>query len=122
MNAKANTPAASLHSKGAPAQRSMPQRSLQQRMSALELANEIRVARANLKKELRSGQTSILDILESPPEYILNAKLFDLLLAVRKYGQVKAYRILKQCRISPTKTIGGLSGRQRQELITLLSE
>lgn len=91
-------------------------------MSALEYANEIRIARATLKKELRSGEASILDLLESPPEYILNAKLFDLLLAVPKYGQVKAYRIFNRCRISPTKTIGGLSERQRREIIALVGE
>lgn len=99
-----------------------PKRSLEQRMSALQHANEIRTARANLKKELRSGQTSILDLLQSPPEYILTAKLFDLLLAVPKYGQVKAYRILNRSRISPTKTIGGLSERQRKEIIALIGQ
>ena len=43
-----------------------------------------------------------------------------MLLAVPKYGRVKANRILNQCRISPSKTIGGLSERQRTELVSLL--
>jgi hypothetical protein len=33
---------------------------------------------------------------------------------------VKANKILQQCRISPSKTIGGLSERQRTELVSLL--
>jgi hypothetical protein len=33
---------------------------------------------------------------------------------------VKANKILTQCRISPSKTIGGLSPRQRAELVALL--
>ena len=37
-----------------------------------------------------------------------------------KYGRVKTNRILNQCRISPSKTIGGLSGRQRAELVNQL--
>jgi hypothetical protein len=33
---------------------------------------------------------------------------------------VKANKVLQQCRISPSKTIGGLSERQRSELVSLL--
>ena len=40
-----------------------------------------------------------------------------MILAVPKYGRVKANKILNQCRISPSKTIGGLSERQRAELV-----
>jgi S13-like protein len=43
-----------------------------------------------------------------------------MLLAVPKYGQVKVNKILAQCRISPSKTIGGLSPRQRAELVSFL--
>lgn len=97
-----------------------PERSLDQRMDALKRANGIRTARAKLKKDLKAGRVSILDLLESPPEYILTAKVFDLLLAVPKYGRVKANRVLNRCRISPAKTVGGLSERQRKEMISLL--
>ena len=44
-----------------------------------------------------------------------------MLLAVPKYGRVKTNRILNQCRISPSKTIGGLSERQRAELVSQLA-
>ena len=43
-----------------------------------------------------------------------------MLLAVPKYGRVKANKVLQQCRISPSKTVGGLSERQRGELVSLL--
>jgi hypothetical protein len=46
--------------------------------------------------------------------------VFDMLLAVPKYGRVKVNKILVLCRISPSKTIGGLSERQRSELVSLL--
>jgi hypothetical protein len=55
-----------------------------------------------------------------PPEYVETAKVFDMLLAVPKYGRVKVNKVLTQCRISPSKTIGGLSQRQRDELVSLL--
>lgn len=97
-----------------------PERSLDQRMDALKRANDIRTARAKLKKDLKANRASINTILLDPPEYVLTAKVFDMLLAVPKYGRVKTNRILNQCRISPSKTIGGLSERQRTELISQL--
>ena len=91
-----------------------------QRMEALKRANEIRTERARLKRDLKAGRTQIHGLLLDPPEYLLTAKVFDLLLAVPKYGRVKVNRILTQCRISPSKTIGGLSERQRSELVSYL--
>ena len=97
-----------------------PERSLAQRMDALRRANEIRTRRAELKRELKAGRAQIHGLLLDPPAYLETAKVFDLLLAVPKYGRVKVNRILTQCRISPSKTIGGLSQRQRTELVSLL--
>ncbi len=89
-------------------------------MEALERANHIRTRRAQLKRDLRSGKARIDQLLESPPDYLETAKVFDMLLAVPKYGRVKANKVLQQVRISPSKTIGGLSDRQRTELVSLL--
>src|SRR3954471_21172663 len=97
-----------------------PERSLLQRMDALQRANEIRTRRAQLKRDLKAGRVSILMLLLDPPDYLATAKVFDMLLAVPKYGRVKANKVLQQCRISPSKTIGGLSARQRGELVSLL--
>jgi hypothetical protein len=97
-----------------------PERSLNQRMDALARANQIRTRRAQLKRDLKSGRLSIQALLLNPPEYVETAKVFDMLLAVPKYGRVKVNKILALCRISPSKTIGGLSERQRSELVSLL--
>ncbi len=97
-----------------------PERSLTQRMDALQRANEIRSRRARLKRDLKAGRVRIHALLLDPPEWLETAKAFDLLLAVPKYGRVKVNRILTHCRISPSKTIGGLSERQRQELVSYL--
>jgi hypothetical protein len=97
-----------------------PERSLLQRMDALQRANDIRTRRAQLKKDLKAGRVSIHKLLLEPPEFIETAKVFDMLLAVPKYGRVKANKVLQQCRISPSKTIGGMSERQRTELVSLL--
>jgi hypothetical protein len=98
-----------------------PVRSLDQRMEALKRANDIRVRRARLKKDLKDGSMHIEAILDDPPEYVETAKVFDILMAVPKFGRVKAARFLNQCRISQSKTVGGLSDRQRTELIGLFN-
>lgn len=97
-----------------------PERSRDQRMEALKRANDIRTKRAQLKRDLKAGHRHIYELLLEPPSYVETAKVFDLLLAVPKYGRVKANKVLTQCRISPSKTIGGLSQRQRTELVALL--
>jgi hypothetical protein len=99
---------------------SAPERSLVQRMDALQRANQIRTRRAQLKRDLKGGRVSIHELLLDPPDYVETAKVFDMLLAVPKYGRVKVNKILNVCRISPSKTIGGLSQRQRTELVALL--
>jgi hypothetical protein len=91
-----------------------------QRMEALQRANRIRTRRAQLKKDLKAGRVSIHSLLLEPPEFVQTAKVFDMLLAVPKYGRVKVNKVLQQCRISPSKTIGGLSERQRSELVSML--
>jgi hypothetical protein len=97
-----------------------PERSLVQRMEALQRANSIRSRRAQLKRDLKAGRQPIHELLLQPPDYLETAKVFDLLLAVPKYGRVKVNKILSTCRISPSKTIGGLSERQRAELVELM--
>jgi hypothetical protein len=97
-----------------------PERSLNQRMDALARANDIRSKRARLKRDLKAGRQSINSLLLDPPEFVETAKVCDMLMAVPKYGRVKVNKILVGCRISPSKTIGGLSERQRAELVKLL--
>jgi len=90
-------------------------------MDALERANEIRIKRAQLKRDLKAGRLTIHALLLNPPEYVETAKVFDMLLAVPKYGRVKINKILVHCQVAPSKTIGGLSERQRNELVSLLN-
>ena len=89
-------------------------------MRALRQANEIRIGRAQLKRELAAGRVRIEEIVARPPACAKTAKVYDLLLALPKIGPVRAARSLTHCRIAPSKTVGGLIERQRDELIGLL--
>ena len=64
-------------------------------------ANEIRTRRAQLKRDLKAGRASIQDVLLEPPDWVETAKVFDMMLAVPKYGRVKVNKVLQACRISP---------------------
>jgi hypothetical protein len=103
-----------------PMQTAAPERTMVQRMDALHRANRVRSQRAALKRDLKGGRVTIGQLLLDPPEFLETAKVVDMLLAVPKYGRVRTHRILNQCRISPSKTIGGLSPRQRRELVNLM--
>lgn len=97
-----------------------PAQTRDQRLLALRQANEVRSRRAALKQRLASGQVPIEDVLSQPPEYVGTAKVYDLLLAVPGIGPAKGARLLSRCRIAASKTVAGLTERQRTELTGLL--
>jgi S13-like H2TH domain len=72
-----------------------------------------------LKRQLALGTVGIVEVLARPLEFAKTAKVYDLLLALPKVGPAKAARSLSRCRIAPSKTVAGLSERQREELIGL---
>ena len=96
------------------------ERSLEQRLDALNRANDVRTKRSKLKKDLKGGRVHYVDVLMNPHDYILTMKLFDFMLALPKFGRVKVNNTLTQCRIAPSKTIGGLTERQLNEAVRLL--
>jgi hypothetical protein len=97
-----------------------PERSLQQRLDALERANKIRTYRKDLKKDVKRGERLVPDILLEPDDELATMKIEKLLIAMPKIGRIKANRMLTRMRISPSKTVGGLSERQRCELVSML--
>jgi hypothetical protein len=97
-----------------------PSGQVDRRLMGLGKANEVRVARARLKQRLRDGNAQIEQILIRPPAYVSTAEVLDLLLAVPKIGPARAHRLLASARVGHTKAVGGLSERQRTQLIDLL--
>jgi len=102
--------------------RETPPRSTVQRMDALQRANQVRAKRAKLKKDLKRRRESVDGYILAPPDYVKTMKIIDLVMAAPKIGRVKAYKVLQKTRISPSKTIAGLTDRQRSEIVTLLRE
>lgn len=96
----------------------VPERSLEQRMVALNEANRIRSHRARLKVGLGAGRVSPREVLADPDCGTM--KVIVLLVALPKIGRVKANKILSATRCSPSKTLDGLTDRQRRELLALM--
>jgi hypothetical protein len=95
-----------------------PERSIEQRRTALKEANRIRSHRAVLKRRLHDGEASAAAALDDVD--CASMKLVTLLRALPKIGRVKANYFLNHNAISASKTLGGLSERQRGVLLEWL--
>ena len=88
-----------------------------QPLEALALANRVRFKRARLKSRIRETPILAAACVANPPEWLLSMPVEALLKAVPKFGPVKVRKIMRGCEIAPSKTVGGLSGRQRDRLV-----
>ena len=95
-------------------------RGSEQRLRALAKANEVRFARAQLKRGLAANRVELASVLLTPPACAQTATLSELLLALPGIGPVRVRRMLTRCKIPETRTLARLSNRQRNELLQLL--
>lgn len=92
-----------------------------QRRDALTEGNRIRLVRAEVKRALRAELPSVAaaiahEIITRPKPDLLTMRVEDLLLAAPKLGSVKVNRLMRRAQVSPSKTLGGLTERQRRAL------
>jgi hypothetical protein len=90
------------------------------RLLALERANEIRRARAQLKRRIGAGQVSVAEVILDPPVEAGRWPVAELLASQRHWGAVKCRRFLALNRISEVKPVGELTERQRRLLAAQL--
>ena len=100
--------------------RRAPERTVDERRNALEEANRVRFARAATKRDLKSGDLDIYDLLMDPSEELRGAKVEEMLLAVKGMGRIKVTRVLREAGISRSKTLVGLTHGQRDRLLGAL--
>lgn len=102
-----------------------PARSLEQRHRALERANGVRIARADEKRKLQlldqtASRIAVAGLIMDPPEWLESMKVFDLLRSMRRWGKVRAWKLMREVDVSERKTVGGLSPRQCREIVKAL--
>jgi len=87
-----------------------------QRMRALEQANAVRLARAELKRRIADGETSAAEIILHCPGVAKRWTIAELLVAQRRWGSTRCRKFLQRNGIGEMKTIGDLTDRQRRVL------
>lgn len=92
-------------------------------MENLRRANEVRIARSELKQRLKRGEITALEVLrEATPFWLEQMTVEDLLMAQRKFQRRVLNRLLRRSALNSGSTIGGLSRRQLGSLLTDLGE
>jgi len=91
-----------------------------QRMQALQRANEVRVARAALKRLIGRGETSAAEAILSGASEIQNMAVIELLLSQRSWGRARCCGVLMAIPLSENKPIGSLTDRQQRVLVARL--
>lgn len=92
-----------------------------QRLRALERANEIRLARAELKRRIADGDISAAEVILSPPCAAISWAVGDLLMSQRRWGTTRCRKFLLRNQINENKAIGALTERQRRLLADQLT-
>jgi hypothetical protein len=93
-----------------------------QRLRALERANEIRLARATIKRRIALGEVSAADVILQCPEAAASWSVGELLMSQRRWGTTRCRKFLSRNQIVETKPIGTLTERQRNLLAGSLRE
>lgn len=91
-----------------------------QHLQALEHANRVRLERAKLKRQIRSGQASAADIVADPPWEAASMEISDLLTSQARWGSTRCRRMLIPMGIPETKQVGKLTARQRGAIAEVL--
>jgi hypothetical protein len=92
-----------------------------QHMRALQRANEVRLARAQLKRRVAFGETEVAQVILYCPWEADSMEVADLLMSQRRWGQTRCHKLLAQLPMSEKKTVGSMTDRQRRALAAMLS-
>ncbi|HEV3094253.1 MAG TPA: hypothetical protein VGY30_07035 [Solirubrobacteraceae bacterium] len=92
-----------------------------QHMRALARANQVRLARADLKRRVAAGEISVSEVIAHCPWEAASMAVGDLLMSQRRWGQTRCRKFLAQIPMSEQKTIGSMTDRQRRTLAAMLS-
>jgi hypothetical protein len=91
-----------------------------QHLQALERANRVRLARAELKRRIGTGELSAAEVIMARPWEAESMTVMDLLMSQRRWGRTRCRKFLLSVPMTETKTIGSMTERQRCLLAALL--
>lgn len=93
----------------------------EQHLRALERANRVRLARADLKRRIAGEEISAGQVILDCPWEADSMSISDLLMCQRRWGRARCRRVLVSLGVPENKKIGTLTQRQRSALAAVLS-
>jgi len=91
-----------------------------QHMIALRRANQVRLARAELKRHVGEGSVSVTDVVSRVPWEAASMTISELLTSQPHWGTTRTSRFLAKFGVPETKTVGSFTERQRNLFASLL--
>jgi hypothetical protein len=96
----------------------LPNLTAEQRQQALEKAAEVRRKRRDLKAQLKNGNQSLAQVLQSPEnDTVGKMKVSAILESLPGVGRVRARKIMERLDISESRRVRGLGAKQREALL-----
>jgi hypothetical protein len=93
----------------------------QQHLRALQEANRVRLARAEMKREIAAGLLAAEEVILSCPWQAHSMSISDLLMSQKRWGRARCRRLLLSIGVPENKRVGTLTERQRVALAAVLS-
>jgi hypothetical protein len=90
-------------------------------MRALARANEVRLARAELKRRIAHGDLAVTEVVLASPWEAESMTIADLLMSQRRWGNTRCRKLLQGVPMSENKSVGSMTERQRRALAALLA-
>lgn len=100
----------------------LPKLTPEQKKKALEKAQEMRRARAELRNKLKRGDISFAEILEKDDPVVGRMRVSYLLKSLPRIGKVKAEKIMEEVGIDESRRVQGLGKRQKEALLERLAK
>jgi hypothetical protein len=92
-----------------------------QHLKALERANQVRFARARIKRRIASGDMSVRRVLIACPSHLATMSITDLLMSQRWWGRTRSRRLLLSVGVAERTPVASLTPRQRTSMAARLA-
>ncbi len=91
-----------------------------QHMQALARANEVRLARADMKRQIARGERTAAEVVLECPWQAESMTIAELLSSQRRWGKARSRKLIVSTGLTETKRLGTLTERQRRLLSAAL--
>jgi hypothetical protein len=92
-----------------------------QHLRALEQANRVRLARAELKRQIAAQELSAAEVVVSCPDEAHGMSISDVLMSQRRWGRARCRRLLLSLHLPENKQVGTLTERQKLALAAVIT-